>query len=844
MPTTSPQSRANAQVRWIPALILAILLSAGTLTAIPQSHAQQSESSASEDARLRNATADRLARSAILTLRTTRPSMPVDYQLCAEQLRVALMLDPNNPFMLRAMREALYHAGDMEGFNEATRQLSALEPEDTVLQLAVISARITSIQNADERLAAFARLLGPAGDSLDDSVRSRLAFDAAILAQEQGSTENFVRWLTLATQLDSTNKQAAARAADYFLAGMTDPRGRVEILANVLLADPLDPSAHLNLAREFLDHGATHAGERFLTHAMTLWQQEGYRTDEGTLLSKYALEWLHTGGPKVLEGLDELEILRRYIIDQQRLAAEEAGDDPALIEVYKPNPVSERVRLTIASAEGMDELAESAMLKIETSIREIILDMRESLSDEDPPDEEFVNRNVIDLMIESLYLRLWSGVQIEKADATIDQLVKMQSIRALKPEAIERFRGWIAAHNGEFEKAERLLAPTADEEPFAMLGLGVASEQIDDRRGAIKAYAQVALQEPGTLMGVWARRRLEILLGQSLTTTPVSQELEALAESLPDTLDNMIEGPGSYLVFNSEIVSPSIDRLGRILVRLSVRNVSTIPVAVGERAAVRTSALLIPRLVVTGMRVAGSAEPEVVSLDRRLRLKPKEAMTVEVWADIGQTGGLLDIDCEVPVTLRWRTILGFDIDEQGQYTLGSSSLDHQTDLASRSRLESLGDNAEDVALMIELAEPGEPLLLTLMQARSLLLLTIGSNAGDAEEVKNDVCEVIAERFVSMSPIERAFTLIMMPPAQSIPPAQLVDDAAADDTDRYVTIMRLRRIQDPEDEQFTLAMQSDDPVVQNLATLLHHRVARLKRINEGFTDANTEADAGQ
>lgn len=838
---STTRRRTRTLVRRIPILMITALLSVWIVS--PATMVAAENPGAADNARVRLTVADRLARSAVMMLRLTKPPMPVDYQLCAEQLRLALSLDPGNPHMLRLMREAYYRAGEQDEYNETTRALAALEPQDTVLQLAVISGRITAIQNADDRLAAYERLLGASGASLDDSVLSRLAFDAAMLAQEQGDAERFVRMLTRATQLDSTNKPAAARAADYFLEHESDPKGRIELLANVILADPLDPSAHLNLSREFLRHGATHAAERFLNHTVALWKLSGYQQDEGTLLQRYALQWLHEGGKPVLDDLDELESVQRYVIIQQRRSLEEAGEDPAQVNDFKPDPVMERVRLAIASAEGNDELAESSILKIEKGIYDFVLQAQEALKGEDPPPADEVEKAVTGMRVQSLYLRLWSGHQVEKAEGTIEQLV---SDRKLTPEAIERFRGWIAARNGEQEKANRLLLPTSKQEPFAMLGIGVAAERVDDRRGAIRAYAQVALDGPGTLMGVWAQKRLERLLGSPLTPTPVAKELEALAGTLPKSIDRMVRGPDTFLSLSSECVSTDLDRLGRVLVRVKLRNNGTIPVGVGERCPVRASALMIPRVVLGGIRAIDSIDSEAVSLDRRLRLMPRETMTVEVWADLGQTGTLLDVDAVVQATVRWRTILGFDVDTKGQYAKGGYSLECESDMSSRGRLTALGDNIEDVALAIELAEPGEPLVLTLLKARSILLRTLGSESPDASEIQSRVCEAIATRFTTMSEMERAFTLVMMPPAQTMPPAQQIDDNAVDDPDPLCTILFLRRLQDPDSEWFTRAMASDDPTIRQLATLLHHRIDRVRRINAGNAGnaaAGAENDPG-
>jgi hypothetical protein len=61
------------------------------------------------------------------------------------------------------------------------------------------------LQYADARLSAYDKLLGPRGDALDPAVRSRLAFDAALLARDHGDEARFLDYLTTSTTLDPTN---------------------------------------------------------------------------------------------------------------------------------------------------------------------------------------------------------------------------------------------------------------------------------------------------------------------------------------------------------------------------------------------------------------------------------------------------------------------------------------------------------------------------------------------------------------------------------------------------------------------------------------------------------------
>src|SRR5690606_32304847 len=97
--------------------------------------------------------------------------------------------------------------------------------------------------------------------------------------------------LALAAQLDSTNKQAAVVAATFSLPRIADPLGRVELLANVILADPLDGSAHLNLARELMSRGAFRGARRFYERTLDVYGAMGMQPDEDLYDELFRMSW-------------------------------------------------------------------------------------------------------------------------------------------------------------------------------------------------------------------------------------------------------------------------------------------------------------------------------------------------------------------------------------------------------------------------------------------------------------------------------------------------------------------------------------------------------------------------
>ena len=122
-------------------------------------------------------------RAAILDLRLHESPAPIDYELTANLLSIASDLDPTNAEYARDMAQASWLAGDQSLMLEATRRVIKIDPKDSVAQLRLISAKINEKQTLEERKALYDRFLSDAGKSIDPSVRSRLALDAALLDQ-------------------------------------------------------------------------------------------------------------------------------------------------------------------------------------------------------------------------------------------------------------------------------------------------------------------------------------------------------------------------------------------------------------------------------------------------------------------------------------------------------------------------------------------------------------------------------------------------------------------------------------------------------------------------------------
>ena len=771
---------------------------------------------------LRPVVADRLVSDAVLYLRALEAPEPADFRIAALALETASGLRPEDPEILRRVVEAWHNAGDRERAIDATRQLLRLDPADTVALLRLVSARVRELQNAEDRQRAYDRLLAEGADALDPSVRSRLALDSALLARETGDEDRFVDRLSLATRLDPTNKSAAALASMYTLSRVADPLSRVEMLANVVLADPLDGAAHHQLAEELLAHGAHNGARRFFRHARRLYLDSGDLAAADTVRGQILLTgWAIEGAGPMLDNLIDLEAVLRNQVRKEREAAVKAGEDPDSVTPYRPDRLSLTLRLAIASALGDIEEAAETLEEIEAEVV-ARLESLQSPADGSDPDPAFIRSELRREVRLTLWNRLWAGVGQEEAAETIASFED----RAIEGEPVEFFRGLLAAQLGDREEAERLLTPLTESDSRARVGLAIAAERVGDRDSAINRLARLALDEPGTMLGVWARARLETLLGRPVGISSTARALEAYAASLPETIDTMVREPRALLDIHAAQPRETLRAFDPVLVELTLRNVGPTPLALGDAAPIATSVLIAPRVTIGVRDAAEQLLPEIVSLNRRLRLMPGESVRVTARADLGRLGQINDRATLTSGLFRFRVTQNFVIGPDGEHAAGIRSVTTETGVARRTPIALPTGGIFNLPSLIR-DSTGRRLAESAMLAFNLVFVRQAQpNNENVRSLLTATGEAFVKRLDSADRFERAMLARLLPRVEAFP--ELADTVAAlrDDADRVVRLTYLfNRVESGDDPIFEQSAMSGDPVVAEVAIRLREQFQR-------------------
>ena len=787
--------------------------------------------SAEDHAKLVRIAADRLARSALLFVRSLENPTPEDFRTVALTLQEVVALEPDDGELERLLLESWHAAGDEAQVIQSTRRLIRLDPHDTVAQLRLLSNRIGALQSVEARQQVYDRLLDQGASQLDVSIRSRLALDAALLAREIGDDDQFVDRLTLATQLDSTNKPAAMLAATFALQRLTNPIARVEMLANVVLADPLDPTTHFGLAEELFSQGAYKSAKRFYTNTSSLRRSTGSASSVDLSQRLLFCTWAINGSQYLIDLLTNSEQNARLNIKRQKEAAQLAGDDPNQIPSYQPNPTSESLRLAAAIALG-DSIESQAALDRLKLITSAIIDAlqkapdpaNENASPQDQ-DPDQIAASVLNWRLNLLWFRLWSGLELDKAQQTIDSLKPEEAAGLIASDTMQKYRGLLAAQRGDRDSADKMLEPLTDEQ--ARVSLGIAAERAGDQSQAIKRYASVALDFPDSLFGIWSRTRIQTLLGKQLELTPASKVLNEYCDSLPNEIDALVKEPRSLLHIEVQQATKTIDPMDRLSVRIAIRNVSPIPLALGPNAPISSNLLLSPRFTIGSKEITTQLKPEVISFNRRLRLRPGQSIEATVWAGQGQVGALNDQALLNAALIRWRLVSGFTVTSDGQYMQSALSLTAESNVARRTPLAPPQGGLNQIPELIRKSQGVDLIRLVTIAPAAVQYVQQQVNPEAATTFFDSIIEALSDRLPTMNRFERAMLVQLLPATSSAEHLKPIEETLRNDPDRLVRLLFLyQRARDPNDPIYALAQAGDDPIVAEIAAQLYRHVLEL------------------
>lgn len=636
---TGSRTRSRSSARWVASVGLAAGLMVGGVCAVAAAGQPEAEThgEASSAWDWSDAAAREFERLALIDLRLQPDPAPDDYRIADLLLERAQGLVPGEARIVRRRAAIAIQSGDESALREATRALVRLDPSDTVAQLRLISMRVGELQTVEDRLAAYERFLGPDGRVFDVSVRSRLALDAALLAREQGQSERFERLLDLAATLDPTNKQAASLAVGYLSATRADAsEAIVSRTAALLMADPLDPNVNLALARSLASHGAFEQAARFHGNARRILLAGQGQLDQSIEGERLVLDWLTLGAETAVADLEAALEGRRYEAAQAIAQLQEQGRPTTY--ATQPGDIrlsaeAERVRVFAGLTLGLSEVVERGMRDFDGSTDARLAVLRDPSQRPSGMTGDQAAFEAASLVAEQMILHIQTGQGAAEAIGAA-RSIGLFEIAPLRPV----LDAWIAFHEERYEEALRRFGELVPEAAGTQIGLARTAERMGRLEEASRAYRRAFEAAPLSAIGAYAKARHEGLTGEPVVDASVTARFDEIARGVPRWVDAASGDPLSFMSFRVEGAQERVGPMRPTTITLSLRNNAPAPLAIGSDRTIPNMFVLSPRIRVGGELIETMAHPEVFEIGNRLRLRAREGVTAEAWADAGFLG--------------------------------------------------------------------------------------------------------------------------------------------------------------------------------------------------------------
>ena len=479
--------------------------------------------------------------------------------------------------------------------------------------------------------AAYEQLLDKDNiERLGPGTASRLALDLALLKQRLGDTDGFARWLTRSLELDRSNRSAAALAAGFFQANVSDAVGRAELLTNLVLADPTDIQTQIDLAELLLENGAYVAAARIYDATINASRAAKAPVSTSLMADVAIAQWAADDVEGSLTTMDrrQNEIDEAYRAEQARL--DRSLTMAQIVALRGPtDPTLATIAAVIHAGRRDAEAGAAIQAAIAASEAEI------KAAPATMPPEELAEKH-----LHLAWLALWLGDDAVKPTQHVDAAAKL---RPLTDQERQRFDGFQAIKRGEFNTAIELLTPIAKTDSAAGVGLAVALERDGREKDAARELLALNKAQPGSIIGIWASQQLTRILGQRLPLSAEASALERLIASISRTFDRYPSDPSMALAMRITPANVNPGAFDPILVTVELINTSTLPLAIDRDGPLRPQVLVVPQIS-TAIPLKGSPKAFVIDLNSRLRLAPHASVSATFdlrWYEFGDLLNML-----------------------------------------------------------------------------------------------------------------------------------------------------------------------------------------------------------
>lgn len=745
--------------------------------------------------------ADRLGELARISLANQSNPHPAILTRAIILLEEATRLDPKNIELWRMKIQAIELTNDESLLREALKRYIPLDPRDDAAQLQFVMLTAAQRSTVEEQIAYLRSLVSRVDEGrLSRPMLSRLAHRAAILEYEQSNTEAYVSLLKEAMRLDPANKAAATEAFEMIRRKKGSKIEQLQALLNIFAADPTDISIQFSIASFLAEQGLYEAAMPWYRITGRTMLMEGQATP-ARLASELAISLWCTGqqneAAALLESMqDQVNQTRAQLIGRADPRAEQTPELPELpAELQMLRAVIHELRNDQSAAAQSYE----------------ILNRQLSTNNDQPTTPE----DLLDLVTIRLLLN-------RDADQIPTVLEQAEAMEGADQDAVQVLKGWLALGASENEQARQKLQPYAQRSALASLGLARLPDIRSDKTKLKNQLMQAWRSDPLSLAGMIAFQQLTTMEA-TITYDDEAKQMASLADEVPEVVREAVINPLDFLSIRAIPVERRRHYGEPMLVRLQIRNISKIPMEIGQDA-------MLPSMVavlndVTAREFRRDITPLFIEIKRRLTLQPGESLNILFRADSGLLGVLLEQRPANAFFINSYVLLNPKLIQGRQWAPGPMGLTVTLPEMIRTRTEVNEANMTDRLKAIGSDDRDQSMISIAM------VLPIAREMGDLfPNIAEQVIRTIVSQYNSLSTLEQAWLLSHMPESLwRIPLMRPVRDMAGRSEDRLVQLMLLSNLVSSANDPILSTYQaSEDDIVVRFATATQALMREVER----------------
>lgn len=530
-------------------------------------------------------------------------------------------------------------AGDSEAMLAAIKDWRAIDQNNLFVQKRQIDLYVAGMETADERLAYLNRIVD--AKSVDNEVRSHAAMNIARLLLEQSRIQQAMEMLRKSLLLDGMNIEAM-RLHWQISADRATPAQRLDLLLAMLKANPASIDAVLLVAGELADANLVQQSLQWYGHAAGMSRSIGGLA--GMQAKDYAAELLIAGQDR-----SAAEITSRLL--------ERAPGDPGAWF------------LTLLAEKGMQdrigEVRKNALIALLNRVETVRTQMgvkgatTRPLGSDDATmpnlsgDAALVKNAAPEIArdyMESVSDVIW--FLLFYTDRPVDAQPMLQALAAsgqADAALMSRLDGWYLLKSGKIEEARAKLAPLAEKDPLAGIGLvKIYQKDTASATSAIDLAKKLVLRYPSRLIGAMVRTEVGTVAGDVPPDPATAPMIDAL-DRFPREMFKIALQPQDFLSLRLVPLQVAHDFAEPILVEVELSNAQGVPVVLGPLGIARDYWLDAQVKVVTTSLVSGAVFDKI---DGPIVLGPGKSVKWLTRLDRGPLAKMMQQTVQTPMQIQ------------------------------------------------------------------------------------------------------------------------------------------------------------------------------------------------